>query len=538
MMRSNSFTWRFGIGALSLAMAVAILTLRGDPPVAAQAPANADLTDGLRFVPANAAMFAHVDVAKLWNHPIVQRARKTDPEFFALFNDQIKKGGGFVPEDVKSLVLFMPKITAESDSRSVGFVVSFHKEIDKPKVSQALKESFSDAEEAKILFPDAKTALILVNMSEAEYGKPHKAFEGPLTAALKDAASGKFAVVAGVNPANLPDEIRGNDVPEPIRAIQPLFRAISITATVDVTKDPTLDVRVKTATAAEATNCERALGAAINLIQEEVIGSEFKNLIAEAVKNPELKDLATVMKGALDAITKAKFTTLGNETRLTISIPGDLPFGGAFLGARTKVQGAANSAKSMNNMKQIALAWHNYHDAENNGPPAAVCDRTGKPLLSWRVLILPYIEQDNLFKEFKLDEVWDSAHNKKLLARMPPIYAMPGGKAGETNTHYRVFVGNGAGWDWIMGSKLQTITDGTSNTIMCVTAADAVPWSKPDELEFDPKKDMTKLLGNFFGRGPQVAMFDGSVRTISKDVDTKTLNAAITKSGGEVLELP
>jgi RNA polymerase sigma factor (sigma-70 family) len=85
----------------------------------------------------------------------------------------------------------------------------------------------------------------------------------------------------------------------------------------------------------------------------------------------------------------------------------------------------AQRARSMNNLKQILLAMHNYHDANGN-MPHDITDKDGKPMLSWRVAILPYIEQDNLFKQFKLDEPWDSDHNKKLLALMPSTYRTPG----------------------------------------------------------------------------------------------------------------
>ena len=76
--------------------------------------------------------------------------------------------------------------------------------------------------------------------------------------------------------------------------------------------------------------------------------------------------------------------------------------------------------------KQIGLAIHNYIAVHDSFPPAFTQDKAGKPLLSWRVLILPYLEQDALFKEFHLDEAWDSPHNKALIARMPVTYRCPG----------------------------------------------------------------------------------------------------------------
>jgi len=248
------------------------------------------------------------------------------------------------------------------------------------------------------------------------------------------------------------------------------------------------------------------------------------------------KDFLALLKAGIATAKNAQFSTLGNEARVSVSIPADLPFANAYLVAKRKATPSAASASSVNNLKQIGLAMHSYHDVHGTLPPAAVCDKTGKPLLSWRVLVLPYIEGEKLYKEFKLDEPWDSEHNKKLLARMPKVYAIPGlTKPGATDTHYRVFVGNGAGFDWIMGHKLPDFTDGTSNTLMCVTAETAVPWTKPDELEFDPDKDMTRVAGRVVNGRFQFVMCDGSVRTLAKIPAKDTLHALITRSGGEVI---
>jgi len=242
-----------------------------------------------------------------------------------------------------------------------------------------------------------------------------------------------------------------------------------------------------------------------------------------------------VLKGVEAGLKGAKFTTTGTETRVAVKLPADLPFGGAYTEAVVKVREAAARAQSQNNLKQLGLALHNYHDTHNAFPPAAVCDKTGKPMLSWRVLILPYIEAGDLYKQFKLDEPWDSENNKKLLAKMPRTYMVPG-QASTTDTYYRVFVGNGAAFDYVRGHRLQDFTDGTSNTIVVVTAAEAVPWTKPDELAFDPDKDMVKLLGTLPSETVcNTAFGDGSVRAISKTIDRMTLNALITRAGGEVI---
>ena len=85
----------------------------------------------------------------------------------------------------------------------------------------------------------------------------------------------------------------------------------------------------------------------------------------------------------------------------------------------------AERARSMNNLRQLMLALHNYHDAHGHFP-TDIRDKDGKPLLSWRVHILPYIEQENLYRQFKLDEPWDSEHNKKLVKSMPKVFAVRG----------------------------------------------------------------------------------------------------------------
>ena len=81
-----------------------------------------------------------------------------------------------------------------------------------------------------------------------------------------------------------------------------------------------------------------------------------------------------------------------------------------------------------NNLKQIGRGMHIYHEVNGRLPPAAITDKDGKPLLSWRVAILPYVEQQALYNKFKLDEPWDSPHNKALIEEMPAVYACPSGK--------------------------------------------------------------------------------------------------------------
>src|SRR5262249_6139038 len=149
--------------------------------------------------------------------------------------------------------------------------------------------------------------------------------------------------------------------------------------------------------------------------------------------------------------------------------------------AAEKVRLAAARMQSANNLKQITLALHNYESAYGRLPAHAIYSKDGKALLSWRVAILPFIEQDALYKKFKLDEPWDSPHNKKLIPLMPPIYKPVRGKATEKfGTFYQVFFGNGAIFEGKSGIRITDIFDGTSNTIMVAEAGKDVIWSKPE----------------------------------------------------------
>jgi RNA polymerase sigma factor (sigma-70 family) len=194
----------------------------------------------------------------------------------------------------------------------------------------------------------------------------------------------------------------------------------------------------------------------------------------------------------------------------------------------------ADRARSMDNLKNIALAMHNYHATDGTFPPAAVYSMDGKPLLSWRVLLLPYLDQRDLFSQFKLDEPWDGPTNKKLLEKMPEIYAIPR-KAKQTHaTAYQVFTGAGTIFPSPKASRIADITDGTSNTILIVEAAEAVPWTKPADLPYDPKKPLPRL--GISRKGFQTAFADGSVRFFKHTIKEVALRALITSNGGEAID--
>src|SRR5262249_2360949 len=145
---------------------------------------------------------------------------------------------------------------------------------------------------------------------------------------------------------------------------------------------------------------------------------------------------------------------------------------------------------SATNLLRIALAMHQYKEDQGAFPPAAICDEQGKPLLSWRVALLPYLDEGLLHMQFRLDQPWDSAHNKKLLEKMPDVCGDAADK-----TYYQVVTGEGTVFEGTKG--IANIPDGDSTTLLVVEAAAAVPWTAPRDLTYARGKPLPKFGGVF-----------------------------------------
>ena len=153
--------------------------------------------------------------------------------------------------------------------------------------------------------------------------------------------------------------------------------------------------------------------------------------------------------------------------------------------------------------------------------------------------LLPFLDQGQLYRQFKLDEPWDSPHNKKLIEHMPVVFKNPNLSLPDFKTNYLVPIGKGTIFEGTKEIGMSRITDGTSNTVMVVEAnADqAVIWTKPDDLAYDPANPL-RGLGGLRPGGFQVGFADGSVHFISSSVDLTTLRALFTYAGGESVLFP
>jgi len=194
----------------------------------------------------------------------------------------------------------------------------------------------------------------------------------------------------------------------------------------------------------------------------------------------------------------------------------------------------ARQMDGSNNLRQVLLAMHNYHDTFNRFPAPAITDADGKPLLSWRVAILPFIEEQALYEQFRLNEPWDSEHNLPLSKRLPKAYATAGLRLPPGQTVVHAAVGELIGLHPEKKTGFRDFLDGTSNTILILetTADSAVVWSKPDDVEIDLEDPLAKFIGSP-KKSFQVGMGDGSVRRLPDDIDPTMFKALLTRAGGE-----
>lgn len=201
---------------------------------------------------------------------------------------------------------------------------------------------------------------------------------------------------------------------------------------------------------------------------------------------------------------------------------------------------AARRSQCSNNLKQLALAMHNYYDTNGCFPPAYIADEDGTPMHSWRVLILPFIEQQALYERYDFDEPWDSPRNSALANTVIPAYRCPSEPpSNPTDTSYVMIVGPGTLYEGTEVTKFQNIRDGTSNTLLFVEAAGCgINWLEPRDLDIE---QLSLQINNPAGRairshhpgGTNAAFCDGSVHFLSETIDPKTLELLITIADGQ-----
>ena len=190
-------------------------------------------------------------------------------------------------------------------------------------------------------------------------------------------------------------------------------------------------------------------------------------------------------------------------------------------------------AQSATNLAMIAFAMHNYHDHHRKLPPSASYDSEGKPLLSWRVHLLPYLGQEKLFEQFRLDEPWDSEHNRLLISQIPIVYRNSSATSFPHNASYLVPTGKGAIFEGRNGLSFNQIPDGLGKTILVVEVNEnaSVIWTKPDDLNYDHKNPLDGL-GSAHPGGFHVVFADSAVRFVGHKEKAEFFLRALMKADG------
>jgi hypothetical protein len=543
--------------------------------VAATAPAQSKLPPDLALVPGDAVGFLHVKVAEVWKADVLKDARqlveKAGPQASAALDEQFHPA----PSSIDRVTVIAVARDQPDAPPTLAVVLAFNKPFDAAKVRA---NHLPKAEEKKaggkaywaddrggtcVHFADDKTMVLsdglMMPLFLAAAGKA----DGPLKATVEAAAKQQFTAAVNVARLPLPPDFADTLPPD----LKPALKAERVVLTVTLAAETTMTVNLGYKTAADAAAGEKALRKAAEMGRQALRQGRAeveKVLYGTAKERPKgtprpLDELPEAVIGlvglgglnTLDEILAAPpVKTAGDTVAVKVTLPAwmsqymgvSMASVGLLLPAVQKVREAAARLSSSNNLKQIALAMHNHHDAQGAFPAAAITDQKGKRLLSWRVAILPYTEHAALYKQFKLDEPWDSEHNKKLIPLMPKVYADPrdpNPTAGQT--YYKVFVGKNAGFDWLKGRVITSIADGTSNTVMAVAGGEPVTWTKPDDIEFDPADPKAKLPDLARPFDVLLAAFmDGSVRTIvpsrmpAKDFET-LMRALVSPAGGEVI---
>jgi len=199
---------------------------------------------------------------------------------------------------------------------------------------------------------------------------------------------------------------------------------------------------------------------------------------------------------------------------------------------------AARRAQCSNYLKQIGLAMHNYHDVWGSLPPAYTVDEDGNRLHSWRTLILPFMEQAALYDQIRLDEPWNSEHNRRFAETAIQGYNCPSNPVPGTDTHYMAIVGEQALFRGGEPTCFAEVLDGTSNTLMIVEVREsATHWMEPVDLDMEQMQMRpnggSSEMGSWHPGGAQAVFADGSTHFLSETIDTATLKALVTREGGE-----
>ncbi len=520
------------------------LAAADDPRPAAVLPPE------LEAVPPGALGFVSIRPADLWNSELSRatraQLRARDPEGYQDDLKLLDRAEEHYGVRLETAERFTAILLQPSDEAWI-FFISTARPYDRDRLIKRLTPEAKELPSAGRTYFTGTTpggrALHLLNDrsyvvgSEPNMNRLLEAWDrgeakGPLSGP-RGLAAQKHLLVPGLNTPRLAALARGQPLPREMEPFRPLLSAWSASLTADLDPELHIVLRLGFPEVEQAREGEKAVQAGLDLARR-FLDQGLRDL----ARDPEPERGAPFRRVLEQIQASLKAASVGGQGSLVFLPVRHKLETDAVVTTALAVQQGAQRITSGNNLKQIGLALHNYHDAYGAFPAAAIYSKNGKPLLSWRVAILPFLDEQTLYNELHRDEPWDSPHNRKLLDRMPKVYRHPRARPKDAHaTYYQVFTGKGALFDGKKGLTLGQITngDGTSYTLLVVEAAEAVPWTKPADLVYDPDRPLPRLGGHFPGATP-VLFADGSVRSLRDRIKEKTLRALITWNGGEVID--
>jgi hypothetical protein len=498
-----------------------------------QAPGAAKaLPADLAKVPAKTTILVSLRPADLWATDLGKGLRSGLGKGEGLLNSQMTNELGGSPAEVERLTIAVrdPRFGALFFVRRTK---KFEREALLKKVVPGARKATHSGQDYWVSGRKAVALLgeqEFVMASEPEIQSFLESKPGKLSDRLAravDLAAEKHSLVISLDPSSLP--IPANELPPAAEPFKPLLKATAATLQADLGPKTTARLVMAFDKANEAAEGVKALEAARKMGQGMLAGL---SKLTSTEKGAGAAAMVELLGQVQETLKNARPKQDGKTVTASVEMKIDMAKAGkaaAALGQKARIQAAR--MQSTNNLKQLGLAMHNYLTVGMTFPPRAVFDKDGKALLSWRVLLLPYLGENDLYKKFKLDEPWNSPHNKKLLAKMPKVYQAPGGQGQTDQTYYLGLSGKGCVFDGKRGIGIRDITDGTSNTLMIVEGGKSVPWTKPDDVDIEEGKPLPKL-GGLWEEGFYGAIADGSVRFFKKTIKESTLRLYIIRNDG------
>lgn len=508
----------------------------------------------LQWLPQNSEAMAYIDFDRLLSGPVGQLLQSpmiSGP--IQQFRDQ----AGFGPEDLRSLTIGMSGIGAlvnggqppTPESMPVIGVLRLKKPVDAAKIQAAIPGAQSVTEGTlnlirlpgdlakAVWFADSTTAIVGAEGAVRQAATSSSA-PTSLDTALIDGQSVVQVLFSPQDPSIFqhPSFQAPPEGPPGSAAIVNAVRE-NVTA-VAINFDLTNDIGVTLATRCRDTAGAQAMAAALTTAnRDSAAQTEAMAQGPQAAMMGPMIEISRQMSEstrieAVDTICRSTGTAVGGGQQVVSYLPVMI---GTAMAQGFSQRGAAQSTTAKNNLKQIGLAMHNFHDAYKRFPNAAPQSPTGEKWLSWRVHLLPFLGQQTLYEQFNLEEPWDSATNRPLAEAMPDVFRSP--KATSLlpgQTLFQTPVGASTAFEDTKGHSLRDFTDGTSNTILLVEVSPdrAVYWTQPDDFQFNPVSPMDGL-GGVEPDGFQAVFADGSARLITSSIDAETVKAIFTRNGGE-----